>query len=101
MKKILTFKLFEKIYLNEEKNIHPENKYSQPLSFYNKDEATRSVNRIEEMLKRNEIDPKDARIAAYVISKRAELHKSYNKSINEGRLVWEDYLNKLDSKYTI
>jgi len=101
VKKILTFKLFEKIYLEDKKNILQEKKYSKALSFSTRDESIRSVEIIEGMLKRNEINHKDARTAAYIISKRADLHKSNNKSINEGRLVWEDYLNKLDKEYTI
>ncbi len=95
MKKILTFKLFEQVYLNDINPFSKEKKYARGLRFSNRDEALKSIRKIQEMLDKKEIELKDAIIASYIMSKRAELHKSKKSSIKEGGLVWGDYLNQL------
>jgi hypothetical protein len=95
MKKILTFRLFEQAYLN---NVNPFSKEKTPargLRFINKEEALKSVRKLQEMLDNKEIELKDAIIASYVMSKRAEQHKSSKSSIKEGGSVWKDYLEQL------
>lgn len=101
MKKILTFKLFEKTYLDATNPFSKENKYSRGLRFANKQEAINSVRRVQQMLDNKEIELKDAVIAAYIMSKRAELHKYQTASIKEGGLIWDDYLKQLKKKEKI
>lgn len=98
MKKILTFKLFEQTYLNSVNPFSKEKKYSMGLRFANKQEAINSVKRVQQMLDNKEIELKDAVIAAYIMSKRAELHKYQTASIKDGGLVWEEYLKQLKRK---
>lgn len=98
MKKILTFKLFEDVYLNDINPFGKDKKYATGLRFSNREEALKSVRRVQEMLDKREIELKDAIIASYIMSKRAELHKSKKSSIKEGGLVWADYLNQLKKK---
>lgn len=98
MKKILTFKLFEEVYLNDINPFGKEKTYSKGLRFANRDEALRSIRRVQEMIDKNEIEIKDAIIAAYIMSKRAELHKSKKSAIKEGGLVWKEYLDQLKKK---
>lgn len=98
MKKILTFKLFEQVYLNDINPFSKEKTYSRGLRFSNREEALKSVKRVQEMLDKKEIELKDAIIASYIMSKRAELHKSKKPEIKEGGLVWRDYLNQLKKK---
>jgi hypothetical protein len=98
VKKILTFKLFEQTYLNAVNPFSKEKKYSMGLRFANKQEAINSVKRVQQMLDNKEIELKDAVIAAYIMSKRAELHKYQTASIKDGGLVWEEYLKQLKRK---
>ncbi len=98
MKKILTFKLFEDVYLNDINPFGKEKNYARGLRFANRDEAIKSVRRVQEMIDKKEIQVKDAIIAAYIMSKRAELHQSKKSAIKEGGLVWKDYLEQLKKK---
>lgn len=98
MKKILTFKLFEQVYLNDLNPFDKKVSYTGGLRFANRDEALKSVKRVQEMLDKKEIEVKDAIIASYIMSKRAELHNSKKSSIKEGGLVWKDYLDQLKKK---
>jgi len=98
VKKILTFKLFEDVYLNDVKPFDSGKKYPRGLRFANRDEALKSVRRLQEMLDKNEIEIKDAIIAAYIMSQRAQLHKSAKSQIKEGGLVWKSYLDQLKQK---
>lgn len=95
MKKILTFSLFEQVYLNNINPFSKEKTHARGLRFANKEEALKSVRKIQEMLDRKEIQLKDAIIASYIMSKRAEMHKYQKSSIKEGGLVWKDYLEQL------
>lgn len=95
MKKILTFKLFEESYLSNINPFSKENISSKGLRFANKEEALKSVKRVQEMLDKKEINLKDAIITSYVMSKRAELHKHTKSPIKEGGLVWKNYLEQL------
>ena len=101
MKKILTFKLFEDVYLNDINPFGKEKNYARGLRFANRDEAIKSVRRVQEMIDKKEIQVKDAIIAAYIMSKRAELHQSKKSAIKEGGLVWKDYLEQLKKKESI
>ena len=101
MKKILSFKLFEDVYLNDINPFDREKKYTPGLRFYNRDEAIKSVKKVQEMLERKEIQIKDAIIASYIMSKRAETHKYQKTGIKEGGLVWKDYLEQLKKKESI
>ena len=56
MKKILTFKLFEQVYLNDIKPFSNDTKYPRGLRFSNRDEALKSVRRLQEMLDKKEIE---------------------------------------------
>jgi DNA-binding protein H-NS len=98
VKKILTFKLFEQIYLNAVNPFSKEKKYARGLRFANKIEAINSVRKVQEMLDKKEITLKDAIIASYIMSKRAELHKYPSPSIKEGGMVWDDYMKQLKRK---
>lgn len=98
MRKILTFGLFEQVYLNDIKPFDKDNTHPRGLRFVNKEEALKSIRRLQEMLDKKEIAIKDAIIAAYIISKRAELHPSKKPAIREGFLVWQNYLNELKKK---
>jgi hypothetical protein len=98
VKKILTFKLFEQVYLNDINPFSKEKNYSRGLRFSNRDEALKSIKKVQEMLDKKEIELKDAIIASYIMSKRAELHRSKKSSIKEGGLVWKDYLDQLKKK---
>jgi hypothetical protein len=101
VKKILSFKLFEEVYLNDINPFDKEKRYTPGLRFSNRDEAIRSVKKVQEMLDKKQIELKDAIIASYIMSKRAELHK-YNKSaIKEGGMVWKDYLDQLKKREAI
>jgi hypothetical protein len=95
MKKILTFRLFEQVYLNSINPFSKEKTTARGLRFINKEEALKSVRKLQEMLDNKEIELKDAIIASYVMSKRAEQHKSSKYSIKEGGSVWKDYLEQL------
>jgi hypothetical protein len=101
MKKILSFKLFEDVYLNDINPFDREKKYTPGLRFSNRDEAIKSVKKVQEMLERKEIQIKDAIIASYIMSKRAETHKYQKQGIKEGGLVWKDYLEQLKKKESI
>ena len=81
MKKILTFKLFEQIYLNDIKPFDSGQSYPKGLRFANRDEALKSIRRLQEMLDKKEIELKDAIIASYIMSQRAESHKFQNKCL--------------------
>ena len=50
------------------------------------------------MLDKKEIELKDAIIAAYIMSQRAQLHRSAKSSIKDGGLVWKSYLDQLKQK---
>lgn len=95
VKNILTFKLFEQVYLNDIKPFDGSNKHPKGLKFVNRDEALKSVRRLQDMLGKNEIALKDAIIAAYIISHRAEFHKHQKPGIKEGFLVWKGFLGEL------
>lgn len=98
MKNILSFKLFEQVYLNDIKPFSNNDKYPRGLRFVNREEALKSVRRLQEMLNKNEITLKDAIIAAYIISHRAEFHKYQKSGIKEGFLVWKGFLEELRKK---
>lgn len=98
MKKILTFKLFEQIYLNDIKPFDSGQSYPKGLRFANRDEALKSIRRLQEMLDKKEIELKDAIIASYIMSQRAKLHKSTKPGIKEGGSIWENYLIQLRQK---
>ena len=98
MKKILTFKLFEQIYLNDIKPFDSGQSYPKGLRFANRDEALKSIRRLQEMLDKKEIELKDAIIASYIMSQRAKLHKSTKPGIKEGGSIWENYLAQLKQK---
>lgn len=100
MKNILTFKLFEQVYLNNIKPFSKDNKHPKGLRFVNRDEALRSVKRLQEMLDKKEIELRDAIIAAYILSKRAESHPSKKPALREGYLVWKNFLDLLKKKET-
>ena len=98
MKKILTFKLFEQVYLNDIKPFDSGQSYPKGLRFANRDEALKSIRRLQEMLDKKEIELKDAIIASYIMSQRAKLHKSTKPGIKEGGSIWENYLIQLRQK---
>ena len=98
MEKILSFKLFEQVYLNNIKPFDKENKYPKGLRFANKEEALKSIRRLQEMLDKKEIELKDAIIASYIISQRAESNPYKKDSIKEGGIVWKNYLAELKKK---
>jgi len=98
VKNILTFKLFEQVYLNDINPFSKDNKHPRGLRFINKEEALRSIRRIREMIDKKEIEIKDAIIASYILSQRAELHHSNNIGIKEGGLAWKDFLEELKGK---
>ena len=85
MKKILTFKLFEAVYLSD-------------IRFVNREEALRSVRRIQEMLDKKELELKDAIIASFIMSERAKNHKFPRPGIKEGGDVWGAFLENLKKK---
>lgn len=101
MKKILSFKLFEQVYLNSIKPFSSENNYPKGLRFANREEALKSVRRLQEMLNKKEIELKDAIIASYIMSQRAKIHKSPKSGIKEGGSVWQNYLEQLKLKEKI
>ena len=98
MKYILSKELFEQVYLNDVKPFAKDNKHPKGLRFVNRDEALKSVKRLQEMLDKKEIEVKDAIIAAYIISKRAESHPSKKSALRDGYLVWQNYLAELKKK---
>ena len=98
MKKILSFKLFEQVYLNDVKPFDSLQSYPKGLRFSNREEALKSVRKLQEMLDKKEIELKDAIIAAYIMSQRAQLHRSAKSSIKDGGLVWKSYLDQLKQK---
>lgn len=101
MKKILSFKLFEKVYLEEINPFSKEKKYVTGLRFSNKEEAIKSVRMVQEMLDQKKIELADAIIASYIMSKRSENHKYQNQGIREGGLIWKEYLLNLRKKESI
>lgn len=98
MKKILTFKLFEQVYLNDIKPFDSVQSYPKGLRFANRDEALKSIRRLQEMLDKKEIELKDAIITSYIMAQRAKLHKSAKQGIKEGGSIWENYLAQLKQK---
>jgi len=50
------------------------------------------------MLDKKEIELKDAIIAAYIMSHRAEFHKFPKSGIKEGLVVWKDFLSQLKKR---
>ena len=98
MKKILTFKLFEQVYLNDIKPFDSGQSYPKGLRFANRDEALKSIRRLQEMLDKKEIELKDAIIASYIMAQRSKLHKSSKPGIKEGGSIWENYLAQLKQK---
>lgn len=101
MKNILPYKLFEQVYLNDINPFKKESKYPKGLRFLNKEEALRSVGGLQDMLNKKEIEVKDAIIAAYIMSQRAEFHKFQNPGIKEGMYVWKNFLAELKKKEEI
>jgi hypothetical protein len=98
VKKILTFKLFEQVYLNDIKPFDSSKSYPRGLRFANRDEALKSIRRLQEMIDKKEIELKDAIIASYIMSQRAKLHQSAKPGIKEGGSIWENYLAQLKQK---
>lgn len=98
MKKILSFGLFEAVYLGDINPFKKDKNYVGGLKFSNKENALASVKRVQSLLDNKEIELKDAIIASYIMSKRAESHKSKNPGIKEGGKIWEEYLNHLKAK---
>lgn len=101
MKKILSFKLFEKVYLDEINPFSKEKKHVTGLRFSNKEEAIKSVKMVQEMLDQKKIELADAIIASYIMSKRAENHKYQKQGIREGGLIWKEYLLNLRKKESL
>lgn len=101
MKNILSYKLFEDVYLNDINPFDRKSKYPTGLRFVNKDEALKSVRRLQEMIDKNEIEVKDAIIASYIMSQRAEFHKFPKDGIKEGMQVWKNFLSELKKKETL
>jgi hypothetical protein len=50
------------------------------------------------MINKNEIEVKDAIIASYIMSQRAEFHKFPKPGIKEGMQVWKNFLSELKKK---
>lgn len=98
MKNILPFKLFEQVYLNDINPFAKGNKHPKGLRFVNRDEALRSVRRLQDMIEKKEIEVKDAIIAAYIMSQRAEFHKFPKSGIKDGLQVWKNFLEELKKK---
>lgn len=98
MKNILSFQLFEQVYLNDVKPFDNNNKQPKGLRFVNRQEALKSVRRLQDMLTKKEIQLKDAIIAAYIISHRAEFHKYQNPGIKEGFIIWKEFLSELKKR---
>lgn len=98
MKKILSFGLFEAIQLSDRDVFKKDIKYVGGLRFSNREEALKSVKKLQEMLTTGKIQLEDAIITAQVMSRRAEIHKFSKSSIKEGGGVWKEYLNHLKSK---
>ena len=101
MKKILSFRFFEAVYLNNIKPFDKDNKHPKGLRFVNKEEALKSIRTLQGMIDEKEIELKDAIIAAYIISQRAELHHTQNTGIKEGGGAWKNYLEELKKKETV
>lgn len=95
MKNLISFKLFEQVYLNDVNPFAKDNNHPKGLRFVNKEEALKSVRRVQEMVSKGQIKIKDAIIASYIMSTRAESHKFQNKGIKEGGEVWKSYLTEL------
>jgi hypothetical protein len=95
VKNILSFKLFEQVYLNDIKPFDNNNSHPKGLKFVNREEALKSVRRLQDMLNRKELQLKDAIIAAYIISHRAEFHKYPSQGIKDGLVVWKNFLGEL------
>jgi hypothetical protein len=98
VKNILSYKLFESSYLNDLNPYEKKSKYPSGLRFVNKEEALKSVKRLQEMLDKNEIEVKDAIIASHIMSQRAEFHKFPKPGIKEGMQVWKNFLSELKKK---
>lgn len=101
MKNLLPYKLFEQVYLNDLNPFSKESKYPKGLRFVNKQEALNSVRRLQNMLDKGEIETKDAIIASYIMSQRAEFHKFTNPGIKEGMGVWKNFLSELKKKENV
>lgn len=101
MKNLLPYKLFEQVYLNDLNPFSKESKYPKGLRFINKQEALTSVRRLQDMLDKGEIEAKDAIIASYIMSQRAEFHKFPKSGIKEGMAVWKNFLTELKKKENI
>lgn len=101
MKNILTYSLFEQVYLNDINPFSKENSHPKGLRFVNKDEALKSVRRIQGMIDKKEIEIKDAIIAAYIMSQRAELQRFQKPGIKEGMQIWNNFLLELKKKDTL
>lgn len=95
MKNILTFKLFEQVYLDDINPFSKESSHPRGLKFVNRDEALKSIRLLQDMLNRKEIELKDAIIAAYIISHRAEHHKYQKPGIKDAFIVWKNFLEEL------
>jgi hypothetical protein len=101
VKNLLPYKLFEQIYLNDVNPFSKESKHPRGLRFVNKQEALNSIRRIQSMLDKKEIEIKDAIIASYIMSQRAEFHKFPSPGIKEGMSVWKNFLSELKKKENI
>jgi len=98
VRNLITFDLFENVYLNDVNPFGKKNNHPKGLRFVNKEEALKSIRRLQEMVSKKEIELKDAIIASYIMSKRAESHKFQTKGIKEGGEVWENFLTELKKK---
>ncbi len=98
MKNLISFTLFEQVYLNDVNPFAKENSHPKGLRFVNKEEALKSIRRLQDMITKGQIKIKDAIIACYIMSQRAEFHKFQNKGIKEGGEIWKNYLSELKNK---
>ena len=98
MKNLISFKLFEQVYLNDVNPFAKDNSHPKGLRFVNKEEALKSIRRLQDMISKDQIKIKDAIIACYIMSQRAGSHKFQNKGIKEGGEIWKNFLTELKNK---
>jgi hypothetical protein len=101
VKNILPYELFESSYLDDINPYEKKSKHTSGLRFVNREEALKSVKKVQEMLDKNEIDVKDAIIASHIMSQRAEFHKFPKPGIKEGMQVWKNFLSELKKKESL
>jgi hypothetical protein len=98
MKNLISFQLFEQVYLNDVNPFAKDNSHPKGLRFVNKEEALKSIRRLQDMLSKGQIKTKDAIIACYIMSQRAESHKFQTKEIKEGGQIWKNLLTELKNR---